>query len=68
MGLGHSHGHGHDHTDKVDDALRDSAAGIRAVKISLVVLGLTAVAQLVVVRCRARWHCSPIPCTTSPTR
>ena len=49
MGLGHSHGHGHDHTDKVDDALRDSAAGIRAVKISLVVLGITAVAQLVVV-------------------
>ena len=41
--------HSHDHTDKVDDALRDSAAGIRAVKISLVVLGITAVAQLVVV-------------------
>ena len=49
MGLGHSHGHSHDHTDKVDDAQRDSAAGIRAVKISLVVLGMTAVAQAVVV-------------------
>jgi cation diffusion facilitator family transporter len=39
----------HDHADRVDDALRDSAAGIRAVKLSLVVLGITAVAQLVVV-------------------
>ena len=47
MGIGHSHSHSH--TDKVDDALRDSAAGIRTVKISLVVLGITAVAQLVVV-------------------
>jgi cation diffusion facilitator family transporter len=45
MGLGHSH----DHTDRVDDALTDSTAGIRAVKISLVILGITAVAQLVVV-------------------
>ncbi len=45
MGLGHSH----DHTDRVDDALADSTAGIRAVKISLVVLAITAVAQLVVV-------------------
>jgi cation diffusion facilitator family transporter len=54
MGAGHFSrlgrgGHSHDHTDKVDHALRDSAAGIRAVKISLVVLGITAVAQLVVV-------------------
>ena len=45
MGVGHSH----DHTDRVDDALRDSAAGIRAVKISLVILGTTATAQLIVV-------------------
>jgi cation diffusion facilitator family transporter len=45
MGLNHSH----DHTHAADDALRDSAAGIRAVKISLVVLGVTAVAQLVIV-------------------
>jgi len=45
MGLGHSH----DHAGSVDDALRDSAAGIRAVKISLVVLGITAAAQLAIV-------------------
>src|SRR5436190_3567960 len=45
MGIAHSH----DHTDSVDDALRDSAAGIRTVKISLVVLGITAAAQLVIV-------------------
>jgi cation diffusion facilitator family transporter len=42
-------GHSHDHADRVDDALRDSAAGIRAVKISLVILGTTAAAQLIVV-------------------
>lgn len=49
MTSGHGHGHGHGHADKVDDALESSAVGIRAVKISLVALGLTAVAQLVVV-------------------
>lgn len=48
MGLSHR-GHGHDHADRVDDALQDSAAGIRAVKISLVVLGVTAAIQLVIV-------------------
>jgi cation diffusion facilitator family transporter len=41
--------HSHDAADSVDDALESSAAGIRAVKISLVVLGLTAIAQIVVV-------------------
>jgi cation diffusion facilitator family transporter len=41
--------HSHDTADSVDDALEASAAGIRAVKISLVVLWLTAVAQVVVV-------------------
>jgi cation diffusion facilitator family transporter len=41
--------HSHDAADSVDDALESSAAGIRAVKISLLVLGLTAVAQIVVV-------------------
>jgi len=45
MGIAHNH----DHTHSVDDALRDSTAGIRAVKISLVVLGFTATAQLVIV-------------------
>ena len=41
--------HSHDAADSVDDALESSAAGIRAVKISLLVLGLTAIAQIVVV-------------------
>ncbi len=41
--------HSHDAADSVDPALEASSEGIRAVKISLVVLGLTAVAQLVVV-------------------
>lgn len=44
MGLGHSHDH-HRHGQE----LIDSAAGIRAVKISLVVLATTAAAQLIVV-------------------
>jgi cation diffusion facilitator family transporter len=43
MGLNHGHGH-HD----FDDAVADSAAGIRAVKVSLVVLGATALAQVAV--------------------
>lgn len=41
--------HSHDTADSIDDALQGSVQGIRAVKISLVALGLTAVAQLVVV-------------------
>ncbi|WP_174185753.1 cation diffusion facilitator family transporter [Nocardia barduliensis] len=41
--------HSHDAADSVDDALEASAAGIRAVKISLVVLGCTAVLQLMIV-------------------
>ncbi len=40
--------HSHDAADSVDDALAGSAAGIRAVKISLIGLGLTAGLQLVV--------------------
>jgi cation diffusion facilitator family transporter len=57
---GHSHGlrgaitgifvpHSHDSADSVDSALESSAAGIRAVKISLIVLGVTAVAQVAIV-------------------
>lgn len=57
---GHDHGlrgalkeifapHSHDSADSVDSALESSAAGIRAVKISLLVLGLTAIAQVVIV-------------------
>ena len=58
---GHKHGHGwvdqvrhvfaphsHDVADSVDDALESSARGIRAVKVSLVGLALTAVLQLLV--------------------
>lgn len=41
--------HGHDAADSVDTALESSAAGIRAVKISLLVLGVTALAQVVIV-------------------
>ena len=41
--------HSHDAVDSVDAALESSAKGIRALKVSLVVLGLTALAQAVVV-------------------
>ena len=42
-------GHSHDHGDRIDNALRDSADGIRAVKISLLILGVTAAVQFVIV-------------------
>jgi cation diffusion facilitator family transporter len=42
-------GHSHDPADSFDDALTGSARGIRAVKVSLVGLGVTAVLQLGVV-------------------
>lgn len=41
--------HSHDAADSLDDALESSAAGIRAVKVSLLVLGATALFQLVIV-------------------
>ena len=41
--------HSHDAADSVDNALESSVAGIRAVKISLLVLGVTALAQVVIV-------------------
>jgi cation diffusion facilitator family transporter len=41
--------HSHDAADSLDDALESSAKGIRAVKISLVALGVTSLAQLAVV-------------------
>ncbi len=41
--------HSHDSADSVDSALEGSAQGIRAVKISLVALGVTAALQLLVV-------------------
>jgi cation diffusion facilitator family transporter len=41
--------HSHDPADSVDSAMESSAAGIRAVKLSLLVLGATAIAQVVIV-------------------
>lgn len=41
--------HSHDAADSLDSALTSSGEGIRAVKISLAVLGATAIAQLVIV-------------------
>ena len=41
--------HSHDASDSIDGALESSAAGIHAVKISLLALGATSVAQLVIV-------------------
>lgn len=41
--------HSHDAADSVDDTLESPAAGIRTVKISLLVLGLTALIQIVIV-------------------
>ncbi len=43
------HGHSHDAADSLDDALAGSAEGIRAVKVSLLGLGVTSVLQLIVV-------------------
>src|SRR5450759_3613048 len=42
-------GHSHDPGDSIDDALTSDARGIRALKLSLLILGITAVAQLAVV-------------------
>jgi cation diffusion facilitator family transporter len=41
--------HSHDSADSVDGALESSAAGIRAVKVSLMVLAVTALAQVAIV-------------------
>ena len=41
--------HSHDAADSLDSALESSIAGIRAVKFSLLVLGATALAQIVIV-------------------
>jgi cation diffusion facilitator family transporter len=41
--------HSHDAADRFDSQLESSADGIRAVKISLLVLGVTAIAQIVIV-------------------
>jgi cation diffusion facilitator family transporter len=41
--------HSHDASDSIDGALESSTAGIRAVKISLLALGATSIAQLAIV-------------------
>ncbi len=41
--------HSHDATDSVDNALESSAIGIRAVRISLIALAITAAIQVVIV-------------------
>src|SRR3954469_5325006 len=45
----HGHGHGHGHAESIDEALESSRHGVRAVKISLAGLGVTAALQFVVV-------------------
>ncbi len=47
--LQHTFAHSHDVHEKVDDALETSERGIRALKLSLVGLGLTALFQVVIV-------------------
>ena len=48
-GHDHDHGHGHGHTHGlVDPSIKRSREGLRAVGLALLVLGVTAVAQLVV--------------------
>ncbi|ORI17028.1 hypothetical protein BJD99_10730 [Rhodococcus sp. 1163] len=41
--------HSHDAADSIDDVLESSRIGIRAVKISLIALGVTAIAQVIIV-------------------
>jgi cation diffusion facilitator family transporter len=48
-GSGEGHGHSHDPTGGMDEELEGSAAGIRCIKVSLVALAATALAQLVIV-------------------
>jgi cation diffusion facilitator family transporter len=46
---GHDHAHGHDHSHGlVDDSIKRSREGVRAVALALAVLGLTTVVQAVV--------------------
>lgn len=47
--LQHTFAHSHDARERVDDAMASSALGIRALKVSLVGLGVTALVQVVIV-------------------
>ncbi len=58
--------HSHDTADSVDNALESSAEGIRAVKLSLVALGVTALLQAGLVILTGRSRCWTTPFTTSP--
>jgi cation diffusion facilitator family transporter len=49
MGARDLSGHSHDHDDPVDQALEGSASGIRTVKLSLLALAATAIAQVAIV-------------------
>jgi hypothetical protein len=53
-----SHDHGHSH-GLIDPSIQRSREGVRAVLLALLVLGLAAVAQLVVSSPRGRLRCSP---------
>ena len=61
-------GHSHDPGDSIDDALTSDARGIRALKVSLALLGITAVAQLAVVLVSGSVALLADTITTSPTR
>lgn len=60
--------HSHDPADSVDEALEASAQGVRAVKVSLVGLGVTATLQLAVLAVSGSVALLADKCTTSPTR
>jgi hypothetical protein len=53
----HRH-HGHSH-GLIDPSIKRSRAGLRAVVLSLAILGLTALAQVAIYLARAASPCSP---------
>ena len=67
---GHDHGHGdHGHSHGlVDDSIKRSREGVRAVLVSLGILGCAALAQTLIYALRARSRCWPTSSTTSATR
>ena len=78
---GHGHGHGgwarlravlrphsHDAAESTDAALEGSAQGIRAVQVSLAVLGLTAAAQLAIQAEFSGWELAQVKLFPDGTR